>query len=550
MPGTAVPSESAQYVQPLGALLVARGLLADSDLERARELERERGGGLARTLTDLGFVNPADLLEVQSERLGVPYLRADEIPADPPREKRVPASYMRRYRFLPLGGSPVLRVAVSDPLDLETLGTIRQMTGMPVEVVLAAESEILAGIDRLYGAIQSEESPDDQPQSMERLRDIASEAPVIRYANALISRALEERASDIHLEPLENTFRVRFRIDGFLEDRPAPPRAMRPAIVSRLKLMAGLNIAEHRLPQDGRIQIKVLGRDIDLRVATLPTLHGESLAIRLLDPAVAAALDLASLGLGQNLLARVGRIAERPHGLVLATGPTGSGKTTTLHAALKRVNSPARKIVTIEDPVEYRVDGVSQIHVNPAIGLTFAAGLRHIVRQDPDVIMVGEIRDRETAEIAIRAAMTGHTVFSTLHTNDAASAVSRLADMGVEGYLLASSLSAILAQRLVRLLCTQCRQPGPEMAAPNGSWVPTWQPAGCDACRGQGYSGRVGIFELLEIDERTRRLVASNEPSSELVKAGRERGMRSLRHDGWAKVARGLTSVEEVLRVT
>jgi general secretion pathway protein E len=535
---------------PLGDLLVERGVLARADLERAVALERERGGGLARILTDLGFVNPADLLETQASRLGIPFLRADEFPSEPPVEDRVPVDYMRRYRFLPLGGSPVLRVAVADPLDLETLGSIRSRTGMPVEVALAAESDILAGIDKLYGTVDGTELAQAEPVDIEQLRDMASEAPVIRYANSLVARALEERASDIHLEPFERDFRVRFRIDGVLEERRPPPRAMRSAVVSRLKLMAGLDIAERRLPQDGRIQIKVAGRDIDLRVATLPTLHGESLAIRLLDPTVAAAFDLASLGFDEDLLARLARLIASPHGLVLVTGPTGSGKTTTLHAVLKRVNSPVRKIVTIEDPVEYRVEGVSQIHVNPAVGLTFAAGLRHIVRQDPDVIMVGEIRDFETAEIAIRAAMTGHSVYSTLHTNDAASAVTRLADMGVESYLVASSLAAVLAQRLVRLLCPRCREPAGSADAPDGRCVPTWRPRGCEACRGQGYSGRIGIFELLEIDERARRIVARNGASGALLEAARRRGMRGLRADGWDKIERGLTSVEEVLRVT
>lgn len=549
MADSIVPA-SARRDRPLGNLLVEKGLVSPVDLEQALELERQQGGGLARTLVDLGFVNPADLLEVQSARLGIPYLRSDDFPSAPPVENRVPASYMRRYRFLPLGGSPVLRVAVADPLDLETLGTIRSLTGMPVEIVLSTESDILRAIDSRHGEPAGEGPAPDETWDMEQLRDMASEAPVIRYVNSLITRALEERASDIHFEPLEGDFRVRCRIDGILEEQRAPPPAMRPAVISRLKLMAKLDIAEHRLPQDGRIEIKSLGRSIDLRVATLPTLHGESIAIRLLDPAVAARFDLASLGFSEHLLERMARLAETAHGLVLATGPTGSGKTTTLHALLKRVNSPGRKIVTIEDPVEYRLQGVSQIHVNPAIGLTFAAGLRHIVRQDPDVIMVGEIRDRETAEIAIRAAMTGHAVYSTLHTNNAASAVTRLADMGVEPYLVASSLTAILAQRLVRLLCDHCTERADAAAAPDGRWVPTWRAQGCDECRGQGYVGRVGIFELLEIDDPARRIVARGGSEAELLEAARRRGMQSLAGDGWDKIEKGMTSIEEVVRAT
>ncbi|MCY4534911.1 MAG: GspE/PulE family protein, partial [Bryobacterales bacterium] len=319
------------------------------------------------------------------------------------------------------------------------------------------------------------------------------------------------------------------------------------AVVSRLKLMAKLDIAERRLPQDGRIQLKALGREIDVRVATLPTLYGESLALRLLDPAVADELDLASLGFDGDLLARIERIAALPHGLLLVTGPTGSGKSTTLHAALKRVNSAQRKIITIEDPVEYRLAGVNQIHVAPAIGLTFATGLRHIVRQDPDVIMVGEIRDRETAEIAVRAALTGHCVYSTLHTNDAASAITRLSDMGVERYLLASSVTAVLAQRLVRVLCQQCKRPSAVAESPGGDQVQSWEAVGCEACRGQGYRGRLGIFELLEVNAAVRRAIATNVDMSEASCHG---NLRSLQQDAWAKVRQGLTSVAEVVRAT
>ena len=535
---------------PLGDLLVERGLLGRADLERALALEREQGGGLARILADLGFVGSADLLEVQSDRLGIPCVGDGEFPAEPPAPARLPARFMRRHRFLPLGGSRVLRIAVADPLDPETLGNISGLAGKPVEMVLAAERDILAGIERFHGAVDEAPGPRESDDDVDRLRDMASEAPVIRFANALIVRGLEERASDIHLEPTDKGFRVRYRIDGLLERRPAPPAALRMAVVSRLKLMAGLDIAERRMPQDGRLQSRVAGREIDMRVATLPTLHGESLAIRLLDPDVAKAFDLASLGLDANLLPRVRRLADLSHGLVLATGPTGSGKSTTLHALLRHMQATARKIVTIEDPVEYRLEGVSQIQVNRAVGLTFATGLRHIVRQDPDVVMVGEIRDRETARIAIRAAMTGHSVYSTLHTNDAASAATRLRDMGVEQYLLASSLVAVLAQRLVRRLCDRCRAPAGSISAPSGRRVPTWRPKGCDRCRGQGYGGRIGIFELLEVDDEAGRILARGGTSRSLAEVCRRKGMRSLIEDGWDKVERGLTSADEVLRAT
>ena len=533
----------------LGALLVARGFLSGKDLESARRLQRDRGGRLAPALVDLGFVKPDNLLQTQAEQLGLPMLRSDDFPSELPAIKAIPASYMRHFRFVPVGSDDAcLRVAMADPLDLETLASIQGLADRPVRPVLATEHDILAAIEAQFGAPEPKQSAD--AEDIEHLRDMASEAPVIRFVNSMISQALSERASDIHLEPLEDAFRVRYRIDGILYGRAGPARPLSAAVVSRLKLMAGLDIAERRLPQDGRIRTRVLGRDLDLRVATMPTLHGESLALRLLDDATAAAFDLQSLGLGENLLGRMERLAMLPHGLLLVTGPTGSGKTTTLHAALKRVNSTERKVVTIEDPVEYHVEGVNQIHVNTAVGLTFATGLRHIVRQDPDVIMVGEIRDRETAEIAVRSALTGHSVYSTLHTNDAASAITRMVDMGVENYLLASSLIAVLAQRLVRLLCVKCRTPGASVPGPAGRVVPTWTATGCEACQGRGYHGRIGIFELLEVDDSIREIVSQKGSNRSVAETARSGGMRSLQEDGWDKIEQGLTSVEEVLAAT
>ena len=541
----------AEQFAGIGAVLVEKGLLQESDLARALRLQAERGGRLTRSLVDLGLVNPGDLLEVESQHYEIPLIRKERFPTEPPPVSEIPADYLRQFRVLPLAlDGERLAVATNDPLDLETLASVKNLTGHPVKPVLATESDILAAIDERYGTAEEHEIADAGAEDIEQLRDMASEAPVIRFVNAMIAQALEERASDIHLEPLEDDFQVRFRVDGLLERRGAPPRPMRAPVVSRLKLMAGLNIAERRLPQDGRIELRVLGRDLDVRVATLPTLHGESVALRLLDRATSGSFSLASLGLGEDLLARVARLVAVPHGLLLVTGPTGSGKTTTLHAALKSVNSLTRKIVTLEDPVEYRLEGVTQIHVNPAIGLTFASGLRHIVRQDPDVIMVGEIRDAETAEVAVRAALTGHAVYSTLHTNDSASAITRLADMGVERYLLASSVIAILAQRLVRLLCARCKTPDGHATAPDGRTVRTWQAIGCKECRGQGYSGRVGIFELLEIDEPIRQIVASNHGASQLGEAARNQGMQTLQADGWQKIERGQTTVEEVLGAT
>jgi general secretion pathway protein E len=379
---------------------------------------------------------------------------------------------------------------------------------------------------------------------------MASEAPVIRLVNAMIADALEKRSSDIHIEPFEKEFRIRFRVDGVLFNQDPPPRELKAAIISRLKLMAKLNIAERRLPQDGRIKIKILGREVDLRVSTLPTLYGESVVMRLLDRSAGDFFDLRRLGFDDRMLARMEHFTSLPHGIFLVTGPTGSGKSTTLYSALKRINLPDKKIIAIEDPVEYQMDGINQIHVNPQIGLTFAAGLRHIVRQDPDVIMVGEIRDRETADIAIRAALTGHLVFSTLHTNDAPSAITRLTNVGVENYLITSSLVAVLAQRLVRVICKHCKAPDGTALSPEGDRVRTWRGVGCAECNQRGYTSRVGIFELMDLNDEIRQLIMRNADASILTQAARRNGMRNLREDGWMKIREGVTTVQEVMRVT
>ena len=540
----------------LGEILIEKGLLNVQDLNRALMLQREHGERLGRILVDLGHVNPRDVLETQSEQLGIPLISAHDFPSRLPATPQIPTSYMRQFRFLPLGeDGTALRVAMADPLDLETQTSIRTLTGQPISIVLAAENDILGAIEVHYGHAATPETDGrgfmgTGHEDVAQLRDMASETPVIRYVNSLIAQGLEQRASDIHLEPGEKAYQLRVRIDGVLEQRPAPPATLQAAVISRLKIMANLNIAEHRLPQDGRIQIKVHGKDLDLRVATLPTLHGESVVLRILDRSTTDFFDLTSLGFNAQLLSRMGRLTSLPHGLLLVTGPTGSGKSTTLYAALKRINSTALNIITIEDPVEYRMSGINQIHVNPSIGLTFASGLRHIVRQDPDVIMVGEIRDRETAEITIRAALTGHSVYSTLHTNDAPSSITRLTDMGVENYLLASSLVGVLAQRLVRVICSNCRQCDEVVTAPDSRRIQTWKGAGCEACRGQGFHGRIGVFELFELNEVIHRLIMNNSTASVLRKAARDQGMRSLQEDCWDKIDQGVTTLEEGLRAT
>jgi general secretion pathway protein E len=446
---------------------------------------------------------------------------------------------------------------MADPLDFETTATIRNFSGCEVQPLLASETDILDAIDRAYGAEKEEPEGDafrlsdgDEAAEIEHLRDMASEAPVIRYVNAMIAQALDQRSSDIHIEPFEKDFKVRFRIDGVLHEQESPQRELRAAVTSRLKLMAKLNIAERRLPQDGRIKIKVMGHEVDLRVSTLPTLYGESVVMRLLDRSATDFYELGRLGFDDHMLARMEYYTTLPHGIFLVTGPTGSGKSTTLYSALKRINGPEKKIITIEDPVEYQMDGINQIHVNAQIGLTFAAGLRHIVRQDPDVIMVGEIRDRETADIAIRSALTGHFVYSTLHTNDAPSAVTRLTDMGVENYLITSSVVAVLAQRLVRTICEKCKIAADDVINPEGRRIRTWRGAGCEHCRGTGYRGRQGIFELMELNDEIRQLVMKNADASVLTDAARRGGMRNLREDGWLKLERGATTTDEVIRVT
>ncbi len=542
----------------LGEMLIARNQIQRDELERALELQKERGDKLGKILVDMGFLAARDVLAALSEQLGIPIAVLDSPPPAAPELDGLSARFLRQAKFFPVSlksgdTGPLLTIAMGDPLDFETIAAVRGFSGMRVSTLLAGELEILDAIERYYG--DRDKQTDDAiggegGDDLEHLRDMASEAPVIRLVNAMIALAVEKRASDIHIEPFEKEFRVRYRIDGVLFNQEPPPRELKAAIVSRLKLMAKLNIAERRLPQDGRIKIKILGREIDLRVSTLPTLFGESVVMRLLDRSAGDFYDLLKLGFDEHMLNRMKHYVSLPHGIFLVTGPTGSGKSTTLYSALKRINIPDRKIITIEDPVEYQMDGINQIHVNTQIGLTFASGLRHIVRQDPDVIMVGEIRDRETADVSIRAALTGHFVFSTLHTNDAPSAISRLTDMGVENYLINSSLVAVLAQRLVRVICAGCRVPNGVTLSPFGDHVDTFKGDGCDTCNGTGYRSRVGIFEMMELNEEIRALIMQNADASKITDAARRNGMLSLREDGWSKIASGVTTPDEVLRVT
>ncbi len=538
----------------LGEILLEKRLIAPDDLDRALEIQRERGEKLGKILVDLGFVATRDMLGALSEQLEIPLVGIEGPPPALPETEGLAPRFLRQCRILPVAlEDSTLTLAMADPLDFETISAVRGFSGLKVRPVLCAEQEILDAIDRYFGEPEKETAEHEgleADEDLEHLRDMASEAPVIRLVNAMIAQAVEKRSSDIHIEPFEKEFRIRFRVDGVLYNQEPPPRELKAAIISRVKLMAKLNIAERRLPQDGRIKIKVMGREVDLRVSTLPTLYGESVVMRLLDRSAGDFYDLTRLGFDTGMLARMQHYTTLPHGILLVTGPTGSGKSTTLYSALKLINQPDKKIITIEDPVEYQMDGINQIHVNPQIGLTFASGLRHIVRQDPDVIMVGEIRDRETADIAIRAALTGHFVYSTLHTNDAPSAITRLTDMGVEDYLISSTVVAVLAQRLVRLICPQCKQPAGTRTTPEGKTVRCWRGAGCETCFGSGYSGRVGIFELMELHEELRELILAKADAARLTTAARRNGMRTLREDGWLKVADGTTTADEVLRVT
>jgi general secretion pathway protein E len=559
----------ATETKPLGQLLRERGFISEDDLKNALALQQERRDKLGRILVDLGYIAERDLLAVLADQLKIPIF-SGEYPAVPIEADRLPFRFLRAFHAIPVHlENSTLTLVMADPLDSETQNAIHLRTGFSLQIFLSSEADIQVQLERLYGGEEENSSEklietlvdfgaDDE--NIEHLRDLASEAPVIRLVNLIISRAIEARASDIHIEPFEKELRLRYRVDGVLQNMDPPPNPLRAAIISRIKLMAKLNIAERRLPQDGRIKLKVLGKEIDLRVSTLPTMYGESVVMRILDRSNSSLIDLRRLGFPDDLYEKICQMTSKPHGIFLVTGPTGSGKSTTLYSALKRINSSVRKIITIEDPIEYQMDGINQIHVNPQIGLTFGAGLRHIVRQDPDVIMIGEIRDLETADIAIRSALTGHLVFSTLHTNDAPSAVTRLVDMGVEDYLLASSLIGILAQRLVRVNCKECKasekvpatflQEATFDVTGLGETIELQKGAGCRHCDYSGYESRIGIFELLDIDDTMRHLIVTTADATVLKAEAVRSGMRTLKQDGWGKVLAGVTTPDEILRVT
>ena len=554
----------------LGEILIERGKLDAGGLERALRLQQESGDKLGALLVTLGVVAQRDVSEALAAQLGLPLVEAAGYPELPILEERVSARFLRESRALPLTeDDDELALAMADPTDTYTMNAFEMVTGRKVRALVAIPTELEAALERLYGAGKSAlgqifgdvEQRDDIgfDADIQQLKDLASEAPVIRLVSLIITNALEMRASDIHVEPFENRLIVRYRIDGVLHEIESPPKRLSAAVISRIKIMASLDIAERRLPQDGRIRLRVQGKEIDLRVSTVPTMHGESVVMRILDKG-GVALDFKKLGFEDDTLKAFLDVLFEPHGILLVTGPTGSGKTTTLYTALDRLNKPDVKILTVEDPVEYQMPGINQIQVKPQIDLTFANALRSIVRQDPDVIMIGEIRDLETAQIAVQSALTGHMVLSTVHTNDAASTVNRLLDMGVEDYLLTSTIVGILAQRLVRTLCPHCKESYkalPEVVDELGLRkfttdrdVTLYHAKGCNECAQTGFFGRICIMEMLPMTDTLRSHVMRHATSTELRAEAIKEGMVTMYEDGMRKALAGTTTFEEVLRVT
>jgi general secretion pathway protein E len=563
---TRLTQDGAAVDEALEQLLVESGRLDRSGLSRAQRAREASHDRLHVLLPKLGLVSEREVAEALAQLLDLPLASEADYPDLPLPGDRVSANFLKEARIVPLTDSAEgLTVAMADPLDRYTIGAMQLFAGKSVLPWVGVPADIEAALERLLGRSgttgETIQQVDDQGElgaedDVQRLRDLASEAPVVRIVNRLISRAVESRASDIHIEPLEQDLRVRYRIDGVLREVEAPPLQLRAAIISRIKIMARLNIAERRLPQDGRIKLAVRGKDIDLRVATMPTMHGEAVVLRILDRA-SVALDFTSLGFDGAALDAYHEALTRPNGIILVTGPTGSGKTTTLYTSLIELNTPDRKVLAVEDPIEYQLDGVNQVQIKPQIGLSFAQVLRSMLRHDPDVIMVGEIRDLETAQIAIQAALTGHLVLSTVHTNNAAGTLTRLLDMGVEDYLLTSTLNAIVAQRLVRRLCRACFEaytPLPELLEQLGlegrEDITFWRPAGCAKCNDTGYFGRISINEVLVLSDPIRRQILHHAEATELQRAGVAAGMQPMFQDGIAKASAGVTTIEEVLRVT
>ncbi len=557
--------------EKLGELLQAEGKLSPRDVERALLAQAEMGDLFGRVLVKLGLVSETDVAHVLARQLAVPLLAAGDYPETLPSLSGVSREFLVSNNVVPIAVTDSLvTFAAAVPQDPYLRKALAMAVEQNVELSLGTDSDISRVLEQMLSEESAEEGADDgafdqfagqsDDEFIEHLRDLASEAPVIRLVNQLIHRALDLSASDIHIEPFEDGLHLRYRVDGVLQDMPDPPSpSLAPAIASRIKLLSQMNIAERRLPQDGRIMTRVKGHELDLRVSTIPTVHGESIVMRVLDRE-SIRLSLPDMGFSEDTLQRFQELLTRPHGVLLVTGPTGSGKTTTLYASLASMDAHDRKIITVEDPVEYQLPGVNQIQVQSQIELTFARALRAILRQDPDIIMIGEMRDSETAQIGVQSALTGHLVLSTLHTNTAAGAITRLEDMGIERYLITSSVNGVLAQRLLRTLCEHCKTPvslsdeamtryGIQRFMPAGNRT-VYEAVGCEHCLHSGYAGRTAIHELFALDDTIRGVVQSGADATQLHGAAREQGMITLYEDGLRKVARGVTSLEEVLRVT
>ena len=561
----------------LGDLLIEKGYLKPEEIDQALREQQHSGEFLGTTLVRLGLLKEMDLLKILSEQFGLPFVNLRETSVDPAVVRLVPLKFVTHYKVMPIKrNGKTLTVAIHNPLVRWPVDELALQLGFEVEPVLASELEIVDAIRRYYGvgAETVEKILAQSPEAMQTARSLEKTenleaagqdtASVIRLVNQILSQAIREGATDVHVEPFRDEMFLRYRVDGRLYDTPAPAdlKYLYHAIISRIKVMAGLDIIERRLPQDGRARIRVGEEELDLRISVLPTLYGENLVIRILP--TSAILDLDRLGLSPETDRKVlEKLIQLPHGILFVTGPTGSGKTTTLYACLNRLNSRDRSIVTIEDPIEYELRGITQIQVNPKINLTFARALRNVLRHDPNVMMVGEVRDNETAEITIQAALTGHLVFSTLHTNDAVGGITRLADMGIDLFLIASAVEAFIAQRLVRLICRECREEVSqesvakatglsleELQTRLGKGMRFFRGKGCTACKQTGYRGRTGIYEILINQPMVKDMVVAKVPTHEIKKRAIEMGMRTLLDDGWSKVAQGVTSLEEILRVT
>ncbi len=553
---------------PLGALLIDEGLLTDAQLDAALAEQARSGKPLGRLLIESGTISEAELVRTLARQVGLEFVDLNDRVVDPSVASVVTEGLARRYQAIPIGWEDGrLVVAMADPSNVFAVDDIRAIAGAEVRTVVATASQINETIERFYrmdtdvdAVVQAATEDASEDNDLANVSELVEDAPIVKFVNLLVTQAVGDRASDIHVEPAEHDLRIRFRIDGVLHEVMRSPRSIQAGVISRLKVMADINIAERRIPQDGRISMKVGGRGIDLRVATLPTVYGEKVVMRILDKGQAV-LHLDELGFLPESEERFSASCHRPYGAILATGPTGSGKSTTLYAALNTLNKPDRNIITVEDPVEYRMPGVNQVQINPKAGLTFASALRSILRSDPDVVLVGEIRDRETAVIAVEAALTGHLVLSTLHTNDAASTPLRLVEMGVEPFLVTSALDCVVAQRLARRLCDKCKEPyqpteaelievgWPMETIDQSEWPTLHRPIGCTGCGRTGYKGRFALHEVMLITEEIERLIIERRSTEDLQKTAVMQGMITLKHDGLRKVGMGFTALEEIFRV-